>query len=1349
MTGAARIKAKAGAQQADWLSLVEPRGQWLTLPVLRQAFPSGLSPLPADTRRQVRERAIALDPRDPSSSTDWIEWLLRDLLGWGDKLRAGPQVPDQLRFTVPEHGVSLRPEYALLDSNGAARLLVERYAPGTQLEARIPGDRWAASPIDRAMLLCRALAVPLALVTNGQHFTLVYAPIDKTGGHATWDTALFAEGAEASLLSAFVDLLGAQSFFARAADSQLEALLARSAEAQAELTTSLGLQVRRAVELMVASISRANLEAGGHELRGISPHRVYEAASTVVMRLVFLLYAEERHLLPLGEQVYDDNYAICTLREQLRAESDMAGDEPLELRSDAWQRILATSRAVYGGVSHDRLRMPAYHGSLFDPDRFPFLEGRTNDQPWATHPARPIRVDDLTIREILTALQIITTSHGGVTEARRLSFRALDVEQIGHVYEGLLDHSALRAESVVIGLVGKAGGETEITLDDLEHAATQSEQSLTNLLMEKTGRTVTQIKKLLTAKIDERQRRGLLTACDNDAALVERLEPYVSLIRDDLRGLPTVFTPGTVYVTETSHRRDTGTEYTTRELADEIVKYTLEPLVYSPGPQDGAEPEHWKLKSPEEILALTVCDPAVGSGAILVAACRYLADRLLEARLAREEVPDGYIYDPSVPAEQDELLVQARRDVADRCLFGVDRDPMAVEMAKLSLWLTTLSKERPFTFVDHAVQSGDSLLGITSIDQLYAFHLDPARGKEINENLLVDLNAAIKPMVDAALDARRQLEGLPATTVRDLERKAELNQQATDGLREASIVADLIVGAALASEGRDPRFEQSLQVVQESVAAALNARGNDRADLIATLRERGQALLNQGRPAGAPMRQPLHWPLAFPEVFASGGFSALVGNPPFLGGKRISRPNGVDVREYLVRWLAAGRKGNADLVAYFFLRAACLAQNFGLLATNTLAQGDTREVGLDALMRDGFTIYRAVKSRPWPGSATLEVAQVWATGSVWRGAFYLGGECVPFITAQLQSESRVTGMPERLMANKQIAFIGSLVNGAGFILEPDEASRILTQEPLLRKVVRPYLNGQDVNGRADSSPSRSIIDCSGLTLPEVRAMTPIASILEARVLPTRAKLPNSKARVRDNWWLFEYEARELYAKLSSMDYCYVLSRVSKTVQPQRVATGPVFSEQVVVFASGDLALYAALCSQFHWLWTIKYASSMRKDPRYTPSDVFETFPLPDFTERMREMGGRLDVVRRDLQSEWNLGLTRLYNRIHDPEDRDPGVQLLRELHRAVDLAVRDTYGWSDLDLEHGFNTTSQGVRWTFSEAVQREVLDRLLDLNHTRHTEEVASSASAPKKIAGLGKKKPVDDDAQMTLEMP
>ena len=225
---------------------------------------------------------------------------------------------------------------------------------------------------------------------------------------------------------------------------------------------------------------------------------LYESALTVMMRLVFLFCAEERELIPSKPfPVYEQNYSVSTICKQLREMADQHGEELLERRFDAWPRLLAAFRAVYGGLAHDDAHMPAYGGSLFDPDRFPFLEGRKAGTTWREAEANPLPVDNRTVLHLLEALQLLQVKvpGGGPAEARRLSFRALDIEQIGHVYEGLLDHTARRATEPYLGLAGTRDKEPEIPLAELERLAAKGEDDLLKFLKDETGRSLPALKK--------------------------------------------------------------------------------------------------------------------------------------------------------------------------------------------------------------------------------------------------------------------------------------------------------------------------------------------------------------------------------------------------------------------------------------------------------------------------------------------------------------------------------------------------------------------------------------------------------------------------------------------------------------------------------------------------------------------------------------------------------------------------------------------------------------------------------------------------------------------------------------
>jgi hypothetical protein len=502
----------------------------------------------------------------------------------------------------------------------------------------------------------------------------------------------------------------------------------------------------------------------------------------------------------------------------VREAADQHGEEVLERRLDAWSRLLSTFRAVYGGIDHERLTLPAYGGHLFDPDRFPFLEGRPEKTSWRDAPANPLPVDNRTVLHLLEALQILQVKvpGGGPPEARRLSFKALDVTQIGHVYEGLLDHTAKRANEPVLALLGAKDQEKEFPLAELERLQAKGQDELVKALNEETGRSPSALQKALDQEIDALDSDRLHAACGNDDALYRRVKPFAGLIRLDSFGYALVIRRGSVYVTEGTDRRSTGTHYTPRSLTEPIVQYTLEPLVYV-GPAEGLPKERWSLRSPRELLDLKICDMACGSGAFLVEADRYLADRVLEAweELDRRvqtgqqgdlfakqgqssstlvritpygEPSKGGLFEQLIPIDPDERLVFARRIVAQRCLYGVDKNPLAVEMAKLSLWLLTLAKDKPFTFLDHAIRPGDSLIGVSD-EQLKTFSLD---GKGVGVTLPNFLNM-IPKIMDATRLLRLRLEKIADAKISDVEEKERLFDNIQKQTKRLTYAADRLL----------------------------------------------------------------------------------------------------------------------------------------------------------------------------------------------------------------------------------------------------------------------------------------------------------------------------------------------------------------------------------------------------------------------------------------------------------------------------------------------------------------------------------------------------------------------------
>src|SRR5262249_43814955 len=421
-----------------------------------------------------------------------------------------------------------------------------------------------------------------------------------------------------------------------------------------------------------------------------------------------------------------------------------------------------------------------------------------------------------------------------------------------------------------------------------------------------------------------------------------------------------------------------------------IVQHTLDPLVYA-GMAEGVPPSPETLRSAREILKLKVCDFACGSGGFLIQACRYLSEKLVEAWQKGEETSGGRLVvtaegdlatdapeEQPLPQDPAERLALARRVIADHCLYGVDKDPIAVEMAKLSLWLITMQKDRPFTFLDHAIRCGDSLLGVTSREQIEHFHLDPERGKELHHSLF-DFTSVCAPALQTAIEKRRQIESFPVNSIRDAEEKERLLKEAEEALSEVRLIGDLIIGAALSTAGKKGDvFDKRLKEIAPQLVKALDRKipAAARKSYLEALMNLATRIFNEGQRKEQLERKPFHWVLEFPEIFlaeskAASGLDAIISNPPFQGGQKITGTLGTDYRDYLVEFLANGQRGSADLCAYFFLRAGRLLREgggFGMLATNTIAQGDTREVGLEKLVKDDYIIIRAIPSQKWPGT---------------------------------------------------------------------------------------------------------------------------------------------------------------------------------------------------------------------------------------------------------------------------------------------------------------------------------------------------------------------------------------------
>ena len=207
------------------------------------------------------------------------------------------------------------------------------------------------------------------------------------------------------------------------------------------------------------------------------------------------------------------------------------------------------------------------------------------------------------------------------------------------------------------------------------------------------------------------------------------------------------------------------------------------------------------------------------------------------------------------------------------------------------------------------------------------------------------------------------------------------------------------------------------------------------------------------------------------------------------------------------------------------------------------------------------------------------------------------------------------------------------------------------------------------------------------------------------------------------YWIYAEKRPRLYRTIEPLARVMAIALTSKYVQPCFVPVNQVFAHSLGIFAYDDDFHFGVLTSGFHYRWAVRYASSLRTDLRYTPSDVFETFPQPAYSDAVASAGEELDAHRSRLMRDRDLGLTSIYNLVHDPDvQSDEGIQRLRDLHVALDIAVRDAYGWDELELAHEFHEVrGQGTRFTFPPQAGNRVLELLLELNRERYQAEVAA----------------------------
>lgn len=1297
----------------EWLAYLQPEGLTVSANVLRE---QGLTPTRqtaldsevAATALEVAEDRGAIDDQD-FVLTDPLS-LFRDILRWPlDKIAGtpdGPDLPDGVDAPLPEHNTVLRPHYAVpwpkdVETEVPAQILVLHHPTLN------PGDKqpwagdWNGTLHDGLIRLIRDTGIEAGVLICKGKLRLAFAPQGQTPGWIDWPLAALARTEGRPMLAGLKLVMGRAALFTGPEKERLISLLKQSRDAQDRVSEQLSQQVLAALHMLMRGLYAADPERiGDHAER--QPHKLYEGLLTALMRLVFLLYAEDRDLLPTAatteaKRVYESGYSVKTLYQRLSNDLALNPDTMAERRG-GWGQLLALFRMVHGG--HDYF-ISARGGKLFDPNRFPFLEGRDEqaDEP------QVLKVSDLTVWEILHQLMTVSEGRGANAIRARLSYKALEVQQIGSVYETVMGFTAMRAGARMIALKDEKKLPTFIDVDQLLAA---SSSKRTKWLKDRAISPSTKQKKEIAAASDE-------------AAL---LEAFGTLV--DRRASPdaTPIPAGTPYLQPTDERRRSGSHYTPRSLTQPIVRHALEPAFSRIGTN----------ATPDEVLALKICDPACGSGAFLVEACEQLGSRLQQAW----ERHPGLAPKADEIADDDPALY-ARRLIAQRSIYGVDRNPMAVDLARLSLWLATLAREHEFTFLDHALKAGDSLVGLTNA-QIAAMNWDTKKPG------LGMFRGVMQERLNEVHDLGAQIRSAPDTVHRAVQEvRFHRAERKLEPLRDAG---DSVI-AAFFGESKPKEREAARQKAEQALV------GGDRPDWD-SLHQRAEAFRHE---AGW---SPFHWELEFEDVFARErpGFDAMIGNPPFAGKNTISAADGA---RYLVwlKQLHKGAHGNADLCAHFFRRAFNLLREdgaFGLIATNTICQGDTRQTGLAATLKGGGNIYRALRRYRWPGEAAVVVSQVHAKKGVVSQRL-LDGRKVKNISSYLV-DSDYNATPEQLAANAETVFEGTKVYGGGFIFSDEKPfsdlntiskmKQLIIADSRNSNVIKPYLGGDDLNNDVRHSHSRYVIDLGTLTLEEASKQYPdIIDLLEETVKPSRDIV--KRQATREDWWQFEEARPGLYAAIRPLNHALFTCKVAPHLSIARRSASGVFAHSLAVFAYETFSPFAVLQSRVHEIWARFFSSTLEDRLRYAPSDCFETFTFPPNYEAdvaLEAAGQAYHDHRAKLMVETDLGMTKTYNRFHDPKRKDADLAELRRLHHEMDVGVLRAYGWKDLADEarpkhlwappkmkkgeeppspppgEEDDHTYQG-RLFWPSAFRDEVLARLLKLNGRRHAEEKAAATGA------------------------
>ena len=1036
----------------------------------------------------------------------------------------------------------------------------------------------------------------------------------------------------------------------------------------------------KAVENAILTFANGFLEHPGNtSLRErladgqLSPSDYYASLLRLIYRLLFLMVIEERGLLfpasatPRQCETYNLYYSLQRLRNL--SEKRYLADKR---QSDHWLALLSNFRLFEADGPGTKLGLKPLAGDLFRANAIGELEH-----------------SQLANDSLLTCLRSLGLyEHPVNKQLIRVNYAALNVEEFGSVYEGLLEYEPV---------------------------------------IDNTGRI-----------------------------------PLFQFKQGD-------------------ERSNTGSHYTPDELVQPLIQHSLDHLIV----------ERLKAPNPEvALLDLRVADISCGSGHILLAAARRIATELAIVRTGEEQ--------PSPTAYRSAL-----RDVIRTCIYGVDLNPLAVELCKVALWLEAHNPGEPLNFLDHHIKCGNAIVGFVKREEVDAGVPDEAFTKLPGDE--TEISSEVR-----ARNKRQRKERNASVFNYTQNRKNEI-ALVLDKWKSITSMSERIPSEIEAKKQAFESFSASgaawvlKQIASIPIAQFYIPRTKENEDRLITDTEFREYWSGTATPQGqgtamaaaiAHQKRFFHWFLEFPEIVQRGGFDCILGNPPYLGGQALSGTYGHDFCSYVK--YAFAPTGLSELIVFFLRRIYSLLKPGGFTAfitTNSIKDGDVRKDGLEQVVAQGGSINFAVRGIKWPGKANLVVSLVGIHKGGWAKVRTLDGLSVQFISPYFE-DSADTGTPNELAGNSRKIFQGSIFRGDGFLLTHQEAHDMVAFNPNNRVVIRKIINGSEINGEPNQAPQRSTIDFFDMSETEARKFASPFKVVEKLVRPIRMKLDDSTAINRDHrdrWWQYAFVRENLYKAARTLPHCFAAAATTKYLNFSAAPTDIVFTHALYVFTTDRWDLFAVVQSNIHEVWARKYSGALKQDLRYSPSKCFDTFAFPDGlwqtkNSTLTSIGEQYHEHRRNLMLSLWLGLTDVYNLFHsseleedlkkhfasrakkDPEGRNiphehgpralafkyeqalAGVLELRKLHVQLDNAVLGAYGWNQesidgpaLDLQHNFydvETLAENDRnrFTISSAARKELLARLLKENHRRSADEAAKPTVATPKAKGK-RTKQIDSD--------